>query len=67
MLRLEIKYYDMLITEIGEKKNVISLKEEETPDDDAKLKELELKRIQTINEFRRLKFRLEKRYRAVSA
>lgn len=57
----------MLITEIGEKKNVISLKEEETPDDDAKLKELELKRIQTINEFRRLKFRLEKRYRAVSA
>ena len=67
MLRLEIKYYDMLITEIGEKKNAISLKEEETSDDDAKLKELELKRIQTINEFRRLKFRLEKRYRAVSA
>ena len=60
MMRLQVKYYDMLISEVSAEKNIEESQAQ-------KKEELEANRTEAIDSFRRVKFRLEKRYRNISA
>lgn len=73
LLRLEIKYYDRLIQEYDRNKESDKTANEEsdkiaTPEQQqAEREELQERREEAVANFRRLKFRLEKRYKEVSA
>lgn len=66
LLRLEVKYYEKLVDDIFKRK-ITDPTEDQRAQWERDLKEAEEKRKATILDFRRLKYRLERRYRDVTA
>lgn len=69
LLRLEIKYYNKLIEEFirNKESNKEDDKEATSTPSEENIENLEELRKEAIVNFRRLKFRLEKRYKDISA